>query len=114
VTILPRTHPSGGDAMKRYLLTVVFLAGCGPIVSDNPGTAQSELNVDQAQCQLSAKGSEGDSAAACAPHYCNYCACAPFTGARDQPGRPLVAPNSTATPPQCPFSPLDGRWYAVE
>ena len=81
MTILPGTHPGGGDAMKRYLLTLVFLAGCGPIVSDKPGAAQSELNVDQAQCQLSAKGSEGDPAAAGDPNdptRSRYCKCGPF------------------------------------
>jgi len=66
------THPGGGDAMKRSLLTLVFLAGCAPIVSDKPAATQSDLNVAQAQC--------------------NYCACAPFyrrTGsARPTPGCP--------------------------
>jgi hypothetical protein len=39
----PGTHPGGGDAMKRYLLTLVFLAGCAPIVSDKPAATQSDL-----------------------------------------------------------------------
>jgi hypothetical protein len=58
--------------MKRYLLTLVFLAGCAPIVSDKPVATQFDVNVGQAQC--------------------NYCACAPFyhrTGsARPTPGCP--------------------------
>jgi hypothetical protein len=58
--------------MKRYLLTLVFLAGCAPIVSDKPVATQSGFNVDQAQC--------------------NHCACAPFYGrtgsARPTPGCP--------------------------
>jgi hypothetical protein len=33
-------------------------------MSDKPGATQSEFNVDQAQCQLAAKASEGGSAAA--------------------------------------------------
>jgi hypothetical protein len=81
--------------MKRYLLTLVFLAGCAPIMSDKPGATQSEVNVDQAQCQYAAKASDG-TAAACAPNYCNYCACAPFyrrTGsARPTPSCPT--PNA--------------------
>ena len=40
----------GGDAMKRYFVTLVFLAACAPIVPDKPGATQSEFNVDQAQC----------------------------------------------------------------
>ena len=52
--------------MKRYLLTLVFLAGCAPIVSDKPGATQSESNVAQAQCQPAATASEG-----------GYCGC-PF------------------------------------
>ena len=54
--------------MKRYLVTFVFLAACAPIVPDKPGATQSEFNVDQAQCQLSAKASEGGSAAAGDPN----------------------------------------------
>ena len=53
--------------MKRYLLTLVFLAGCAPIMSDKPGATQSEFNVDEVQCQLVAKESEGGSAAASDP-----------------------------------------------
>jgi hypothetical protein len=72
LTIFPETHTGGDHAMKRYLLTLVFVAGCAPIVPDKPGATQSELNVDQAQC--------------------NSCACAPFyrrTGsARPTPGCP--------------------------
>jgi hypothetical protein len=78
-------------AMKRHLLTLVFLAGCAPM-SEKPGATQSEFNVDQAQCQQTAKASEGGTAAACAPHYCNYCACAPFS-ARTGSARPT---------PSCP------------
>ena len=44
--------------MKRFLLTLVFLAGCAPIVPDKPAGTQSDLNVAQAQC--------------------NYCVCGPF------------------------------------
>lgn len=82
-----------GNAMKRYLLILVFLAGCAPTVSDKPGATPSELNVNQAQCQLAAKASDGGTAAACAPNYCNYCACAPFYGrtgsARATPSCPV-------------------------
>jgi hypothetical protein len=58
--------------MKRYLLTLVFLAGCAPIVSDKIAATQSDFNVGQAQC--------------------NHCACAAFYGrtgsARPTPGCP--------------------------
>jgi uncharacterized OsmC-like protein len=68
----PETHTGGDDAMKPYLLTLVFLAGCAPIVSDKPAATQSDVNVAQVQC--------------------NSCACAPFyrrTGsARPTPGCP--------------------------
>jgi hypothetical protein len=53
--------------MKRYFVTLVYLAACAPIVPDKPGATQSEFNVDQAQCQVAAKASEGGSAAACDP-----------------------------------------------
>jgi hypothetical protein len=45
-----------GDAMKRYFVTLVFLAACAPIVPDKPGATQSEFNVDQAQCNYCACG----------------------------------------------------------
>src|SRR5271165_2134524 len=52
--------PSGGypwwwRAMKRYLLTVIFLAGCAPIAWDKPGAAQSEFNTCD-QCIRSRTG----------------------------------------------------------